>query len=1141
MIVGANAPKTADIGSLAASGCDLSEYGRRREAACLTLAQAALASADANGTFRIASMESTAALLILETLLEPLEVQGHPVSAHPCRVSYIGHVQYLGNGSHRITEKMEEDAIGLTAYGRECLVSATTGRPPSFSDEDYIRIRLHMSNECKVQPKTLAEAIAFPEPGFNIVESFYSLFDAFMAEVAAAASFAAENLTRMRARKAPLNLIMMEAHLDRLSSIKRFLPDLITRAHLCTSLGDADLYQTCGMHPDHGVGYLWRHLRAVRFGTHHQKEGYWKRLGRLWERAKGEAFEAARALVGILTDASAAGAVVGSLEFLDGKLQALFYDDVVFWASLLIKTPATEQGGPPAFGLDTKISELKIILHSLYSLQWFQARQQYTDAATWLKGEIATLELERASTFAWEMEMAGAPITEDVFGSGEVEIGGWGVEALRGVDGLDDFGLFAPGEMAPGSGSADSPPAPSGASSEDSQMKHGVKIHSCAPCRIRRVKCERVPGADASVSCVKCTAKGIAYIFVHGAASSPEEDADTQWEAFGTCYLARTELKSSLLTSLLEEFLAGNYEPLTRSANFQESFDNAGRRFDLLTGQTQARPFPPPSVPTNALTPPQVLCSTILALAAYTSSNPLIIGPGAPNSWEIDSAALQGRNLAEFGRNRLNTCVTLTEAALAGVDQHGTLRTCSRESLVALLILEYVVESLEASGHVFTSSGSATRAITAAYSCHFRELLDGGENFDPVIVHTISGRDGLVSATTGRPQLLTEDDLDALERWHAKLVPPAYPPPLKVAMVRSAFPEPDNAFGSVFDSLLLHVSAMARFAGHHFSRKRARAAPLSLDLFTAYLDDTSLALSASLELSHRSAILESLNPLEMARLLYVKRHIRGIRFAACYHAFLASRIAKGRVEERDKVPSLEGASRGGFVVEEGSVDGYWQRVEALKERAGAMAFQAVRQVAALVQETLQSGETVGSIGFLDWGLQPLYFDDVQTWTSILVDMPATEQGGPPGFGFETKINEMEAILRALYSLQWYQARPRYADATSWLEQQVALVKAQRDLSVAWEALIPSSGAGALPLPLPMELVSPSTLSMELELVGGDEVGALLSEVGGLSGGGEVWPAQELTNRALMELEVMGGGGGGGVHGGFELEGGTGTW
>ncbi|KAI5476899.1 Zn(2)-C6 fungal-type transcription factor [Pseudohyphozyma bogoriensis] len=106
-------------------------------------------------------------------------------------------------------------------------------------------------------------------------------------------------------------------------------------------------------------------------------------------------------------------------------------------------------------------------------------------------------------------------------------------------------------------------------------------------------------------------------------------------------------------------------------------------------------------------------------------------------------------------------------------------------------------------------------------------------------------------------------------------------------------------------------------------------------------------------------------------------------------------------------------------------------------RAKHSAFEAVRQMAGIFQS--------------------LYFDDVKQWASILVDMPSTEQGGPEGFGFETKIGEMKSILQALYSLQWYQARPAYAEATTYLEQQVASVKAQRDLSFSWDILVPPLG------------------------------------------------------------------------------------
>lgn len=67
-LIGSSAPRTGDLGRLTRQDADLREYGRAREAACEALIAQALTLADEKGTFRVASIENVAALMLLESL-----------------------------------------------------------------------------------------------------------------------------------------------------------------------------------------------------------------------------------------------------------------------------------------------------------------------------------------------------------------------------------------------------------------------------------------------------------------------------------------------------------------------------------------------------------------------------------------------------------------------------------------------------------------------------------------------------------------------------------------------------------------------------------------------------------------------------------------------------------------------------------------------------------------------------------------------------------------------------------------------------------------------------------------------------------------------------------------------------------------
>lgn len=70
LLVGSSAPTLAELAVAAKEGRDLSEWGRRREAACVALTNKAVALADENGIWRKPSTSNIATLIMLEGLLD---------------------------------------------------------------------------------------------------------------------------------------------------------------------------------------------------------------------------------------------------------------------------------------------------------------------------------------------------------------------------------------------------------------------------------------------------------------------------------------------------------------------------------------------------------------------------------------------------------------------------------------------------------------------------------------------------------------------------------------------------------------------------------------------------------------------------------------------------------------------------------------------------------------------------------------------------------------------------------------------------------------------------------------------------------------------------------------------------------------
>ncbi|KAM0755890.1 hypothetical protein T439DRAFT_15037 [Meredithblackwellia eburnea MCA 4105] len=362
----------------------------------------------------------------------------------------------------------------------------------------------------------------------------------------------------------------------------------------------------------------------------------------------------------------------------------------------------------------------------------------------------------------------------------------------------------------------------------------GSKVRPCGPCRMRRVKCDRTPGTDETVDCVKCSLKGIvctpmpprakrkqvnrsgplisAAKAVYGEAGAPKDSSSSsetspthvppQPASAVAVRLNTSELRGSLIASLLDfylEFLKENVG-FFMELNIQAKFEAAGRQLCHLDDQSQ------------------VLMAAMAATAARTSDHPLIVGVCPIRVPDIPKTSFIGTDLSEYGRRRVAACSSLTEYAISLADEKKTLRVASLESISALMLLEGLVDSWD-NDDVGTGTGTglakkSRSPWTTSYLGHARRFVetiqpvsspewDNGPVSRSIIVWTAFLREAVVSGKVGRASMFTEDDLELM--WGS------YRPCSVQQMINSvpAGYDAERAFGELFDSWMASLIKVA--------------------------------------------------------------------------------------------------------------------------------------------------------------------------------------------------------------------------------------------------------------------------------------------------------------------------------------------
>ncbi|ORY91448.1 hypothetical protein BCR35DRAFT_298608 [Leucosporidium creatinivorum] len=589
---------------------------------------------------------------------------------------------------------------------------------------------------------------------------------------------------------------------------------------------------------------------------------------------------------------------------------------------------------------------------------------------------------------------------------------------------------------------------------------------SCQACRLRRVKCERPPGSN---DCTACISRGFSCLpmparppkkaaatrdgkrIVQARAlfgGAPKDDAASNsvdlallelqsasstshsppMEAsyiFPSSYASRIntmEVQGAVAGSLMDLYLTTQPTiALIEDTNFRVTFEAAGRRLGQLDDQAQ------------------VLCAAVLAIGARVSDHPLLVGRGAPRLIELSSSAKAGVNLTEFGQRREATCRALAETAVKLVDEKATLRVASIESIAALMLVEGLLDSDDA-------SLQASRPYVQAMNGHARALL-ALPGTTPEARSRLSGsvlgwtayvRDALWAANTGTAPSFSDDDLYQLREHGDRDVS------LEKALALPPLADPIVSFWTLLIPFMHHVTNLARDTSSKLTGVRARAAErIDEDFAADFLARVDVGVNAVPEVVRRSKFFVNLPKGRAGQ--DVGTIVRSLRVTLYNLMFLLDRVVSQRVGARFNEPpraTITELAPWPTIPGPASDEAYWARLLQLKTRAAQSALRGARGVAQVIGEAVESGVPIGTHECLDIRGTLLLFSRLPIWAARILEAPVAEEGGSLDFTFDVKLSELRMTLKALYSIAW--AHYKLSVSTiPWIQSEIVKLEAKQ--------------------------------------------------------------------------------------------------
>ncbi len=202
---------------------DLREFGQRRQAACETLRQQAVAMAWSRGTMVETSEESMAAC----HLLELLEGRRNPRAGQPYGAAFVNHLRTLLDMADDPTSpKLMNMALGWSALMmRESLYSLIAGRTSFFTAVDF-------SSLCGDTPPSIEQSLSQTVEDVDVrdaVTLFFRPMSPFCYHTARLARECSDNVSGTYARKKPLDEVFVARYLNQLDHLFALLKILEAR------------------------------------------------------------------------------------------------------------------------------------------------------------------------------------------------------------------------------------------------------------------------------------------------------------------------------------------------------------------------------------------------------------------------------------------------------------------------------------------------------------------------------------------------------------------------------------------------------------------------------------------------------------------------------------------------------------------------------------------------------------------------------------------------------------------------------------------------------------------------------------------------------------------------------------------------
>ncbi|KAI5480504.1 Zn(2)-C7 fungal-type transcription factor [Pseudohyphozyma bogoriensis] len=576
------------------------------------------------------------------------------------------------------------------------------------------------------------------------------------------------------------------------------------------------------------------------------------------------------------------------------------------------------------------------------------------------------------------------------------------------------------------------------------------RVKSCQACRLRRVKTKntkmrtgkrieaarnayggdatappsvlRAPSASATSTALTSTQPSTAIV-----SQPPMEVIGSQaiTPTSTTSRLATKEIQGAMISSLIDLYLTTSPTiALVEDTKFRLNFELSGRRLDTLDDQSQ------------------VLCSVLMAAGARSSDHPLLIGGNGPKMSELGVAAKLGVDLREYGARREAACQTLLNRAIDLMDEKGILhlKKPKLESVAALLLLEPLIQQHD-------TTHSEARPFVNIANGYARTLLEEGaltpnsgelKLRDSVLGWTVFLRECHRSAHTGRAPYFNEDDLVLLRDHRIASLS------LEVAVHLPTVHTREFYFYQL-EIWMQDMAELARVTSARLTGMRARMEPRVDEAFVEhYITKLDLCQRVAVLLNeHAPAIAaEASEPLGMD----YRSVLRSLEMTLCQQALLLNHVVGQRIMDRWENSNSNTSLRSGDPVGDAA---YYDRLVNIRKETFNRAFAAARRLAAIIGDAVESNVPIGTPRWSDMRASQMLFTKLPMWLSMIIDTPTTEDGGPPGFSHDTKIQDLNWVRLGLLSLGW--GNEFLARQASWVETEIATVEARKRASQPQEA------------------------------------------------------------------------------------------